>query len=228
MTNTTIPDDIRADVETLWDFHQMHHELRPGDVGIGLGSHDPTVPEVAVDLFKRGFFPYIVFTGANAPTTIERYPRGEAVHYGEYAVEHGVPADLVLLEKRSATTAENILFTREVLAEHGKDPRSVVLMSRPYQQRRAWGICRKLWPEANVTCASTTLALADYVQVIGSADRVINMMVGDLQRLGLDAQFGYAIHQDMPANVLAASHLLIAKGFTSHLIPAPNSASDGS
>jgi hypothetical protein len=51
-------------------------------------------------------FPYVVFTGANAPTTIERYPRGEAVHYGEYAVEHGVPESAVLLETHARSTPE--------------------------------------------------------------------------------------------------------------------------
>lgn len=214
----TIPAHIRADVETLWDFHQMHHELRPADVGIGLGSHDPTVPEVAVNLFHRGMFPYIVFTGANAPTTIERYPRGEAVHYGEYAIEHGVPVNLVLLEKRSTTTAENIRFTRELLTAHGKNPHSVILMSRPYQQRRAHAICRKLWPEADVTCASTTVPLDEYIQIIGDVDRVINMMVGDVQRLRLDAVAELSVPQDVPEAVTVAYDRLVAAGFVSRLI----------
>lgn len=219
MTTTNVPDDIRADVMTLWKFLRMDHEPRPADVGIGLGSHDHTVPEVAVDLFRRGLFPYLVFTGANAPTTVERFPRGEAVHFGEYAVEHGVPADLLALETRATTTAENIRFSRELLAELGRDPRSVVLMSRPYQQRRAWGICRKLWPEVEVVCAATALPLDEYVEAIGSADRVVSMMVGDVQRIGLDTEHGFAVAQDVPETVMAAYDRLIGKGYTGRLIP---------
>lgn len=213
-----IPEEHRADVEVLWDFHQMHHQLRPADVGIGLGSHDPTVPQVAVDLFVRGMFPYVVFTGANAPTTVERYPRGEAVHYGEYAVEHGIPAELVLLEKRATTTPENILLTRQLLTEYGREPRSAVVMSRPYQQRRAYAICQKLWPEIDVTCASTTLPLNEYVTLIGDADRVINMMVGDVQRLVLDGNSGYAVPMEVPTPVEDAQSRLISAGYTSRLI----------
>jgi hypothetical protein len=46
--NTTIPPEHLDDVERLSDYMQMHHELQRADVGIGLGSHDPTVPEVTV------------------------------------------------------------------------------------------------------------------------------------------------------------------------------------
>ena len=74
-TSALIPEDLRQDVETLWHYHQMHHVLQPADVGIGLGSHDPSVPMVAVDLFNRGLFPRLVFTGANSPATIDRFPR---------------------------------------------------------------------------------------------------------------------------------------------------------
>ena len=72
----TIPEHLRADVETLWAYHDMRHELGPCDVGIGLGSHDLGVAVVAVDLFHQGLLPLIVFTGANAPTTVDRFPRG--------------------------------------------------------------------------------------------------------------------------------------------------------
>jgi hypothetical protein len=64
-----IPNGIRADVETLWRYHDMRHELRPCDVGIGLGSHDLGVAVIATRLFHAGLYPWIVFTGANAPTT---------------------------------------------------------------------------------------------------------------------------------------------------------------
>jgi hypothetical protein len=55
----------------------------------GLGSHDLSVATHAAQLWKQGVFPRIVFTGANAPTTKARFPRGEAVHYREHALELG-------------------------------------------------------------------------------------------------------------------------------------------
>jgi hypothetical protein len=72
-SSTTIPPAHRADVECLWDYYNMHHEVRPVDVGIGLGSHDLGVAKVATNLYHRGMYPHLVFTGANAPTTIETF-----------------------------------------------------------------------------------------------------------------------------------------------------------
>lgn len=218
MTSTTIPAEVRADVEILWDFHQMHHELEPADIGIGLGSHDPGVAVEATNLFHAGMYPLLVFTGANSPTTVDRFPRGEAVHYREYALGHGVPDDKILIETASRSTAENVTLTRELLAENGVEPKSVIVISRPYQQRRAYGTFRKLWQEVDVRCASLSLPLDEYVQMIGDVNRVVNMMVGDTQRLALDAVTGIGTSQHLPGNVKDAFDRLVEAGFRSRII----------
>ncbi|NYT94712.1 YdcF family protein [Salinispora sp. H7-4] len=213
-----IPDAVRTDVVTLWRYHDLRHELRSCDVGIGLGSHDLGVAVVATRLFYEGLFPRIVFTGANAPTTVGRFPRGEAVHYREYAVEQGVPAGAVLVEPRATNTAENLEFSRALLAERRIPVESVLIMSRPYQQRRAYATCRLLWPEVEVVCASNPLDLDDYVHSIGDARRVVDMLVGDTQRIEVYAQRGFAIPQEMPDEVRAAFERLVTAGYTSRLI----------
>jgi uncharacterized SAM-binding protein YcdF (DUF218 family) len=214
----SIPDEIRADVETLWRYHDMHHELRPCDVGIGLGSHDLGVAVIATRLFHEGLFPWIVFTGANAPTTVERFPRGEAVHYHEYAVEQGVPAESILVEPRATNTAENLEYSRALLAERRITVRSLLIMSRPYQQRRAYATCKLMWPEVDVVCASNPLELDDYVRSIGDPRRVVDMLVGDTQRIEVYAERGFAIPQEIPDEVRAAFERLVAAGYTSRLI----------
>jgi uncharacterized SAM-binding protein YcdF (DUF218 family) len=215
---TAIPKDVWSDLESLWDYHDMHHELRESDIGIGLGSHDIGVAICAADLYKRGFYPRVLFTGANAPTTVERFPRGEAVHYREKALELGVPDEAILIETKSTTTAENFQFTRKLLSDQGIHVESATLVSRPYQQRRAYATCKKLWPELDVTCTSLPLPLPEYIEFIGDADKVINMVVGDTQRIIELPQFGYAIPQEMPTEVHDAYERLIEVGYTSRLI----------
>jgi uncharacterized SAM-binding protein YcdF (DUF218 family) len=215
---SVIPEGVRRDVETLWRYHDMHHELRRCDVGIGLGSHDLGVAIVATRLYHDGLYPLIVFSGANAPTTVDRFPRGEAVHYREYAVEHGVPEMAVLVEPDATNTAQNLTYSRELLRERGVVPQSVILMSRPYQQRRAFATCRKVWPEVDVFCASNPLALDDYVTSIGDVRRVIDMLVGDTQRIDVYAERGFAIAQEMPAEVRSAFRRLVDAGYTSRLV----------
>ncbi len=214
----TLPDDLRADVQTLWDYHDMRHEIRPADIGIGLGSHDLGVATYTAELFHAGMFPLIVFTGANAPTTVERFPRGEAVHYREHALELGVPDDAILVEPEARNTGDNITRTRRLLESRGIEAGSIVLISRPYQQRRAYATCKKLWPEVDVICASRPLPLDDYIESIGDVDRVINMLVGDTQRITVYAERGLAVQQEVPVNVEEAYGRLVQAGFKKRLI----------
>lgn len=217
-TATLLPDALRADVETLWDYHNMHHTARPTDVGIGLGSHDLGVATHTAELYHEGIFPRIVFTGANAPTTIERFPRGEAIHYREHAIKLGVPAEAILIEPHATNTGQNIELTRQVLSGHGINVRSAIMISRPYQQRRVYATAKKLWPELEIICASRPMPLDQYITSIGDTNRVINMLVGDTQRIIEYPKHGFAIPQDMPARVEAAYRRLIEAGFTSRLI----------
>ncbi|MES9603495.1 ElyC/SanA/YdcF family protein [Actinomadura sp. NPDC000929] len=219
MSGTVLPDVYRADVEILWDYHDLHHAIRPTDVGIGLGSHDLGVATFAAELYLEGMFPRIVFTGANAPTTIERFPRGEAVHYRDHAVALGVPAEAILVEPEATNTGQNIEFTRRLLAGRGLAVRSATLISRPYQQRRAYSTAEKLSPELEIVCTSRPLPLDEYIASIGDVKRVVDMLVGDTQRVMVYPDRGFATPQDMPAEVEAAYRRLVEAGFTTRLVP---------
>ncbi len=214
--STVVPEEHRAAAELLWNYHDMGHELRPCDVGVGLGSHDLGVADHVVELYGGGWFPLVVFTGANAPTTVERFPRGEAVHYREHAIGRGVPDAAIVVEPKATNTAENIEFTRRALAD--REIESLLLVSKPYQQRRAFATAKKIWPEVDIVCSSQRTPLDDYVRAIGDADRVIDMLVGDTQRITLYAERGFAIPQDVPAEVEAAHQRLLAAGYTRRLV----------
>ncbi|MBO0852860.1 MAG: YdcF family protein [Nocardia sp.] len=210
---------VWADVRVLWEFNRMGHEPRRVDVGIGLGSHDIGVATYAAELFADRVFPRIVFTGANAPTTEAVFPRGEAAHYREHAIGLGVPDEAILVETRARNTGENVDFVRELLGEAEIRARSVMLICRPYQQRRSFATCRMRWPEVEVVCGSLPESLDAYVARIGDARRVVDMMVGDTQRVWKYAELGWAVRQPVPDTARAAFERLVEAGFTSRLLP---------
>lgn len=224
MPMVTLPAEHRADIEVLWDFNQMHHRLRPVDLAVGLGSHDLGVATYTAELYQRGLFPKIVFTGANAPTTIECFPRGEAVHYREHALALGVPDEAIIVEHRATNTGDNIDFTRDLVRERGISVSSIVIVSRPYQQRRGYAMARLRWPEVEVICASQNVQLDDYAAGIGDSDRVINMLVGDTQRIWVYADKGWAVPQDVPAAVKDAYDRLVAAGYNRRVLDETSSA----
>jgi uncharacterized SAM-binding protein YcdF (DUF218 family) len=213
-----ISDADRQDARIIWDYHQLRHQPRPCDAGIGLGSHDLGVATLAADLYHAGMFPVLVFTGANSPTTHARFPRGEAVHYAEQAMALGVPQSAIIIEPEATNTGQNITCSRRVLAGAGITPDLVMLISKPYMQRRAYATARKLWPEVSIVCASEGLSLDDYLKKMGDDKLVTDMLVGDLQRVIEYPARGFAIVQEVPAMVQDAYWRLLAAGFDSRLI----------
>ncbi|MET8812606.1 YdcF family protein [Streptomyces sp. NPDC004549] len=214
----TITEDQWQRAALIWDYHQMHHALRPVDVAIGLGSHDLGVATHSAELYHAGLFPTLIFTGGNSPTTAQVFPRGEAVHFREHAIDLGVPADVILLEPNAANTGQNITLSRQVLAAAGITPATVLLVSKPYMERRSYATARNLWPDVEILCASEPLELDDYVKSIGDEKLVLDMLVGDLQRVIEYPKRGFAIEQEVPEDVREAYEALIRDGFTSRLV----------
>ncbi|MFI1809907.1 YdcF family protein [Streptomyces sp. NPDC020422] len=213
-----ISEQVWTDAQVLWDFQKMNHEPRPCSVGIGLGSHDLSVADVTADLYHRGMFPLIVFTGATSRTTVDRMPRGEAEHYRDRALELGVPASAMLVEPEARNTGENIRFSRALLEERDIAVSSVLLVSKPYEERRAYATACQLWPGIEILSASAPMRLAKYVDLIGDPKLVLDMLVGAQQRLLLYPDQGFMLRQEIPASVMAAYKRLCAEGFTSRLI----------
>lgn len=140
------------------------------------------------------------------------------MHFREHALALGVPADAVLLEPSATNTGQNITLSREVLAAAGITPKTVLLVSMPYMERRAYSTARKVWPEVDVICASAPLEFDDYLKTIGDEQLVVHQLVGDLQRVIEYPRLGFAIEQDVPEDVQAAYGSLIRDGFTSRLL----------
>lgn len=203
-----------AAVQTLWDFHRLDHESRRTDVGIGLGGHDIAVATHTVELYLRGLFPLIAFTGATAPTTRDRFPRGEAIHFREHAIALGVPDNAIVVEPDASSTIQNISFVRRLLRQRGEEISSATFVSRPYQQRRAYGIASYLWPQIDVTCSAQLVELNDYLDQIGDVDLVVNTIVADTERLERDHAAGSAISQQLPGSVQRAYRRLVDAGYT--------------
>ncbi|MGW0555759.1 YdcF family protein [Streptomyces sp. NPDC002926] len=213
-----LTEDQWQQANLIWDYHQMHHETRPADAAIGLGSHDLGVAAFSAELYRAGLFPHLVFTGGNSPTTAKVFPRGEAVHFREHAIELGVPASAILLEPNAGNTGQNITLSRALLATAGITPTTVLLVSKPYMERRSFATARKLWPEVEIICASEPLEFDDYLKSIGDEKLVLDMLVGDLQRVIEYPKLGFAIAQDVPEDVHAAYESLLSGGFDSRLL----------
>ncbi|WTR18933.1 YdcF family protein [Streptomyces sp. NBC_00138] len=197
----------------------MGHELKPCSAAITLGSLDLGVATTTADLYHAGMFPTVVFTGDTSTATQARFPRGEATHYREHALSLGVPDQAILLEPKATNTGQNIGFSREVLENTGIRVTTLLLISMPYMQRRAYATCRKLWPEVEPICVSQPLPYDEYVKTHDDEKQLIDMLMGDMERVMEYPKRGFAIEQHIPERVRDAFERLRARGYDSWLLP---------
>jgi len=207
---------------TLWNYHRLNHPLRRADAILVLCSHDTAVAERGAMLFLDGWAPLLVFSGGQGAITRQLWVEPEADLFARIAVEKGVPSDRILIENASTNTGENVLFTRRLLADRGIDPASFILVQKPYMERRSYATFRKVWPEKDVLVTSPQVSFDEYLRGYSngslSADDVVSIMVGDLQRIRAYPGKGFQIPQEIPQDVWSAYETLVAAGYDSHLI----------
>ena len=187
-----------------------------------LCSHDTIVADRGAELFLEGWAPLLIFSGGLGTITKHLWADAEADRFARIAVAMGVPEGSILIENRSTNTGENVLFTREMLAAKGLDPASFILVQKPYMERRTFATFSKVWPGKPVLVTSPRLSLDDYLARYSneslSANDVIGIMVGDLQRIREYPARGFQIHQDIPAEVWTAYEELVRAGYDKYLL----------
>jgi hypothetical protein len=87
-------------------------------------------------------------------------------------------------------------------------------------ERRAFATFRNFWPEEKyeLMVTSPPYSYEEYVGPIVDREAMINIMVGDLQRIKLYPAMGFQIPQEIPAEVWDAYEKLVATGFDKHLV----------
>jgi len=213
---------VRPFVESIWRYHHMDHQLQQSDVIVVLCSHDTIVAERGAQLFLDGWAPLLVFTGGLGSITKHFWSDPEATRFARIAIDMGVPEDRILIENRSTNTGENVAFTRDLLASRGIDPATFILVQKPYMERRTFATFQKVWPGKSVRVTSPQLSIDDYLarysHEILTADDVISIMVGDLQRIREYPARGFQIPQDIPDDVWDAYNELVRAGYDRHLL----------
>ncbi|MBF9000751.1 MULTISPECIES: YdcF family protein [Vibrio] len=198
-------------LETLWRYMQLDHQLQPADVIITMGSNDTRVAEHASNLYLQGLAPLIVFSGQHGRLTRGVFDTPEAERFAEVAIDAGVPQESILLEKRAQNSGENVRFSYELLSEHGIAPKRVILVHKPYKERRAYATFMKQWPTAvdSLQVTSCTNDFFEYLTEDMTLDLVIEQLLGDYERIVNYPDKGFQISQPIPEEVAQAYQALI-------------------
>lgn len=202
----------------LWNYHHMNHELKKADCILALGSHDTRVAERASQLYLQQFAPLVIMSGGLGNFTKDIWTETEADKFARIAMKSGVPKEAILIENKSTNTGENILFTQQLLKEKGLNPQSFIVVQKPYMERRSYATFKKHWPDKELLVTSPQISFEEYPNDEITLEKVINIMVGDLQRIKYYPEKGFQVYQEIPGEILQAYEQLVKYGFDKHLM----------
>jgi uncharacterized SAM-binding protein YcdF (DUF218 family) len=209
--------------QIIWNYMKLNQPLEHYDAVLVLGSIDERVAEYGAQLFLDGYGDRFVTSGGIAHTDdllATGWNESEAEHFAAIARKMGVPNEKIIIEDKATNSGQNIQYTYQLLERVGIQLTAILLVHQPYMERRLYATFKKQWPDSathfNVT--SPPLTYLEYLSDQQLKDKVINIMIGDLQRIREYPKLGFQIHQGIPDDVWHAFEQLVKLGYDKHLI----------
>ncbi|MCC3381029.1 YdcF family protein [Paenibacillus farraposensis] len=122
--------------------------LRPAQIGIVLGASmwgaEPSPGlkerlEEALRLYRNGTVKRLIVSGGlDKPD----FPYTEAEGMQRYLIDRGIPAQHIILENQATSTYENLLYSQQIMKEHGWT--SSIIITHSYHGPRALEIAQFL------------------------------------------------------------------------------------
>eukprot|EP01084_Bolivina_argentea_P012118 22712_1 len=233
-------ESVENAVEIVWDYHHLHHKLIDNPDGILVFcSSDINVADVAGKLFWKYFDNnpnlYILFsggigTGIHSGTNLLGWKHAEAIMFKNRVSKtfigkdyKDIPIENILIERYAKNSGENVDFSRIILEQQNKQFDKIILVQKPFMERRAFATLKKRWINgpSEICVQSSSMNWQEYYKVNPvDKDIIISIMVGDLQRVKYYAEpYGdFQIPQEIPEYVWNAFQYLVSKGYTDNLM----------
>jgi hypothetical protein len=206
----------------LWNYNYLNQKLKKADCIIALGNSDIRTVQTAASLMNRSYSELLVTTGGFGRLTEDVFTKPEAQLFADEAIRYGVPPQKILIEDASTNTFDNFRFTKKLLKDKALNPRSILVVTKPYMERRAQMTAHAVWPEVTVVVTSPPLDFDNYINESIPMDLLINMLVGDTQRLMIFSDSGHIPKQEFPDKVTDAYNELIKLDYTKQIIKSEN------
>ncbi|MEK9150859.1 MAG: YdcF family protein [Patescibacteria group bacterium] len=162
------------------------------------GHYEPQVAHHAAELWKKGKAPRIVISGKGRDAIPERFET-EADFYASLVESDGVPKEVLILEKESTNSLENVILGMAMCRNAGVNPKSVILCAMPPLLRRSCATFRKQFPDITVYGSAFSMPQGWFTP------RRINRLLGELERLDEYAEKGDIIKVEIPDEVFSSA-----------------------
>ncbi len=213
-------DFIDSQASILFEYMKYHNPVDTADIIFVGGRSDMSPVYHAVNLFKQGKAPKIIFSGNTGHKKLiqQQDSLPEAIRYKNLAINLGVPEDVIVVETESTNTGDNVLFSKKILEDLGLHIEATLLVHKPYMERRFYATASKQWPEVqHFVISQKEISFQDYIKIYPNKERFIQTLVGDVAKMKVYVDAGFQIPQEVPHQVDAATRFLIDAGYTQYL-----------
>ncbi len=210
--------DTDTAIRVAWDYLGACPPPEKSDILFLLGNEDLRCGDCAARLWREGYAPLLVTSGATGRSTAGVFTKSEAELFADRAAAGGVPRDAIVMESRASNTGENVRLTRALLADRGVNARRVLIVQKPYAARRVLATLALHWPEPAFSFAAHTRDFDEYCADGRSRDEVVAMLAGELHRVAVYPSRGWQAPVHMPPEARRALHRLADAGYTRHLL----------
>jgi uncharacterized SAM-binding protein YcdF (DUF218 family) len=209
--------DVIQHAGRLWNYLRAGRLRAECDAIVVCCSYDLRVCDYACDLLRQGLAPQLILTGKTGNWTRHLWKVPEAQVFRDRALQRGVDPSCIRLEEEATNFGENIANVRRLLP----GARRVTFVTKPNSVLRVALTVPIQWPGLQAYVDSPALEFpGDVSQVIGLLG-VMHEMVGDVDRIERYPARGFQIEQLLPSDIIASRDVLVAAGFTDHLLSTP-------
>lgn len=213
---------ILKNAKLIYDFHSLTKTTEKCDFILATGSQDLRPALKASQLYLEGKAGLIVCSGGFGKITKNIWETTEAEKYFNICIENGVPEQNIVVENESGNSGENFLFSKELLKRKNLSVKKGIIVSKSYLSRRQLATGQKQWPEIEWYTEPPRISFEDYANDENELENMINLMVGDLQRLAVYYDMGYQTYVEIPGVIKEAYAYLVDRGYTRELLEDKN------
>jgi hypothetical protein len=201
----------------IWDYLKLDMPVSKSDGIVIFCSNDLRVAEYASSLYHDGYADWICPTGGTGRLTYDLFHKPEALAFLDVLVNNGVPTDAIFPEIRATNSAENVFYSRELITSRGLPHGKLIILQKPYVERRTLATVTWYWPGQVFTVSSPPLTFDNYPFPGFTQAELIHVLAGEFQRMRLYADRGWQSPQTVPETAMAANKTLTDAGYTGQL-----------
>ncbi|MFR2534454.1 MAG: YdcF family protein [Clostridia bacterium] len=215
-----ITKEMSSMLSRIWDYTGLNMPLEESDLIIGCGCANLEIPVKCSLLWKQGYAKNILFTGGLGKITKDTFTKPEAQIFQDIAIAQGVPKENVFLETQSTNTGDNFRMSIKIIET--LEAKKILIVHNRLSERRTFCTAKKVLPDKEWRITSPDLTFKEWIQKLQTmpeerAKRIMEVMVGDLQRMMIFPQFGWQIQQTLPEEVVQAYQYLKQLGYTKYI-----------